>query len=121
MQPVTPIVPGYNLPVTEFAKTQAEYQSLPAFRQADGAVLTRWHLSWRERLRVLCKGDVYLSVLTFNRPLQPIALEVEPPEIEPTVISAQGLTAEDLAKLEAEWIELFHGKDGWGTATKRLT
>jgi len=81
MQPVTPIVPGHDLPVTNFAETQDEYLTLPAFRQDNGTVLTRWRLTWRERLRVLFNGDIYLYVLTFNRPLQPVMLETEPPKI----------------------------------------
>jgi hypothetical protein len=50
MKPQTPIIPGHDLPVTNFAESQDEYQTLPAFRQDDGTVLTRWRLTWKERL-----------------------------------------------------------------------
>lgn len=80
MDPVTPIIPGMNLPVLVIAKDQPEYRPLPAF--VDGSsVLTRWKLSLRERLRVLWRGDIYLTVLTFGRPLQPVRIETMPPTI----------------------------------------
>src|SRR5262245_33924718 len=82
MKPVSPIVPGVDLPETLYAKDQPEYQSLPVFRQEDGTVLSRWHLTWWERMRVLCKGDIYLWVMTVNQPLQPVMLQVERPEVE---------------------------------------
>lgn len=81
MKPATPIIPGHDLPVTNFAETQDEYQTLPAFRQDDGTVLTRWRLTWKERLTVFLRGDLYLFTLTFNKPLQPISLQVERPEV----------------------------------------
>jgi hypothetical protein len=56
-----------------FAKDQPEYQPLPAFRSdsPQGEVITCWNLSFRERLRVLFKGEIWLSMLTFNKPLTP--------------------------------------------------
>jgi len=81
VKPITPIVPGHDLPVVEFAKDQPEYFTLPAHRTLDGVVVTRWQLSWRERLRVLLRGNLWLHVHTFNQPLQPVLLEVVPPEV----------------------------------------
>lgn len=78
-KPISPVVPGLGLPVTAFAKNQPEYQELPAFRMLDGTVLSRWRLTWRERLLVLLRGDVYLWLMTFNRPLQPTQIQVERP------------------------------------------
>jgi hypothetical protein len=79
MKPQTPIIPGHDLPVTNFAESQDEYQTLPAFRQDDGTVLTRWRLTWKERLTIFLRGDLYVFMLTFNKPLQPISMQVEPP------------------------------------------
>lgn len=79
MKPMTRIVPGFNLPVTEFAKNQPEYITLPAWRGEDGMVVTRWSLSWTERLRILFGGSLWLSVLTFNKPLQPVKLTAHCP------------------------------------------
>lgn len=83
MKPVEPILPGCDLPVTRYAETQEEYQTLPVYHQEDGTLLSRWRLTWRERLLVLFTGNIYLWQLTFNQPLQPVMLEVEPPEMQP--------------------------------------
>jgi len=65
--------------VTTYAKDQPEYLPLPCFKEDDGTVITRWRLSWWERLQVLVGGSIWLSVLTFNRPLQPVKLETTCP------------------------------------------
>lgn len=80
MKPSEPIIPGLNLPVTQIAKDQDAYLTLPAHVH-DGTVLSRWHLSWRERLSVLVRGDVYLWVLTCGRPLQPVMLQTDRPHV----------------------------------------
>lgn len=79
MKPITPIVPGFNLPTVEYAKDQPEYNALPAWRGEDGMVVTRWHLSFKERLQVLIGGSIWLTMLTFNKPLQPVKLTTECP------------------------------------------
>jgi hypothetical protein len=81
MKPVSPVMPGYDLPETVYAKNQPEYQPLPVFKADDGTVLSRWHLGWGERLRVLLCGDVYLFVSTFNQALQPVMLQVQQPKM----------------------------------------
>ena len=53
-----------------FAKDQPEYQPLPAFRN-DSEVITCWNLTFKERFRILFKGEIWLSLLTFNKPLTP--------------------------------------------------
>jgi len=63
-----------------YAKDQPEYLPLPAHRATDGRVTTCWRLSWRERLRVLFGGRVWLQMLTFNKPLQPVKLLTVMPE-----------------------------------------
>ena len=57
----------------EFAKDQPEYETLPAFRSSEpnGEVITCWNLTFGERLRILFKGEIWLSLLTFNKPLTP--------------------------------------------------
>lgn len=81
MKPSSPIIPGQQLPETIYAKDQPQYLPLPVWRDTDGAVLSRWHCTWRERLRILITGDVYLWQLTFNQPLQPVNVEAEAPEM----------------------------------------
>jgi hypothetical protein len=58
-----------------FAKHQTEYRALPAILMPDGTVISRWHCSWLDRLRLLWFGDLWLSVLTLNEPLQPIKVD----------------------------------------------
>jgi len=82
MQPVSPVIPGAKLPETVYAKDQPEYNSLPVFKQEDGTILSRWKLSWLERIRVLFCGNVYLWISTFNKPLQPVFMQVEKPIIK---------------------------------------
>jgi len=55
-----------------YAADQPEYQPLPVWRKPGGEVISRWQFSWRDRLAVLFGRDLYVEVLTFNQPLQPI-------------------------------------------------
>jgi hypothetical protein len=82
MKPQTPIIPGHDLPITKYAEYQDQYQTLPAFWQNDGTVLTRWRLTWKERLIAFLRGDLYLFISTGNDPLQPILLQVERPAVD---------------------------------------
>lgn len=61
---------------TVYAKDQKEYQPLPAMKVdgREGIVVTCWKMSFRERLRVIFTGKVWLSCMTFNQPLQPVKL-----------------------------------------------
>lgn len=79
MTPMKKIVPGFNIPVVEFAKDQPEYITLPAVRLPDGTVVTRWSLTWKERLLIAIGGSIWLSIQTFNRPLQPVKLDARCP------------------------------------------
>ena len=67
-----------------FAKDQSEYLPLPAYayKSAKGRVISCWKMGLQERLKVLFTGKVYLSVLTFNKPLQPQLLMVDKPMME---------------------------------------
>jgi hypothetical protein len=80
MLPVTPVIPGRWIPEVTYAENQPEYLPLPAHKCPDGCVTTRWKLSWKERLRVLLSGNIWLQVLTFNAPLQPVKLSCEVPK-----------------------------------------
>lgn len=60
-----------------FAKDQPEYIPLPALRLENGDVITCWHLSDEEIEKIKESKTLYLSVKTFNQPLQPIFLTVE--------------------------------------------
>lgn len=60
-----------------FAKDQSEYGQLPAHMSdtEDGIVVTScWSLSFKERFMLLITGKVWVKVLTFGNPLQPLDL-----------------------------------------------
>ena len=67
-----------------FAEFQPEYLPLPACKLKDeqGTVVTCWRLKFFERLKILIYGRIYLQLLTFNKPLQPIKISVENPFYE---------------------------------------
>ncbi len=59
-----------------YAKNQPPYLPLPAHKTDNGLVTSCWSLSILERLRVLFTGRIYLKMLTFNKPLQPLKVLV---------------------------------------------
>ena len=60
-----------------YAKNQDEYLDLPALKYDDGTVVSCWDLSFKEALKLLFKRKLYVAVLTFNKPLQPMLLTVD--------------------------------------------
>ena len=80
MQPISPIFP--SIPEAEelvFAKNQPQYKQFPAFRYPNGLVVTRWKFSLIERIKFLFSGNLWLSIQTFNNPLQPVKLQLDEP------------------------------------------
>lgn len=64
-----------------YAKNQPPYLPLPAWQKKDerGTVVCCWKADFLERLRILFTGRVYLSMLTFNKPLTPNRIYAENP------------------------------------------
>ena len=62
-----------------YAEDQPEYLPLPVFREKDGTVTSLWKLTLKERIKILFTGKLWLTVLTFNKPLQPLLLRVDYP------------------------------------------
>ena len=62
-----------------YAKNQPEYLPLPCHKSEDGTVTSCWRLSFIDRLRAAFLGRIYLQVLTFNQPLQPLKMGSENP------------------------------------------
>jgi len=56
-----------------YAENQPEYLPLPAYRYntRDGQVVSCWKLSFRERLRLLFTGKLWVSLMMFGQPLTP--------------------------------------------------
>ena len=71
MQPVVPEPRPVEAQSVVFAKDQPEYLQLPA-NANEIYVESKWQFSWRERLLILLRGTLYLTVMTFGEPLQPI-------------------------------------------------
>lgn len=81
MKPVSPVLRKACHQEVTYGADQPEYLPLPAVRDEDGRVTTRWRMTWRERLRVLLTGELYLQILTFNSPLQPVKVTTCEPEV----------------------------------------
>lgn len=81
MKPVSPVIPGENFTETIIAEHQDEYQNLPAIKVEPGMLITRWELTFRDRLRLLFGGSVYLWIMTFGQPLQPLLMQTERPPL----------------------------------------
>jgi hypothetical protein len=65
-----------------FAKDQPEYLPLPAHKTSEGEVISCWSLNLRERFKIFWIGRVWLRVLTFHNPLQPLHPTVDYPFIK---------------------------------------
>jgi hypothetical protein len=78
------ISPNVGLPEITVAEDQHEYLTLTAalVEWDDGSrgILTRWRLTHNEKERVANGEDLYITVLTFGQPLQPIAVVVGEPD-----------------------------------------
>jgi hypothetical protein len=66
-----------------FAKNQPQYQPLPVLKYSspEGDVVSCWALSWKERFRILFSGRIWLCLMTFNDPLQPIYMTTKKAEV----------------------------------------
>lgn len=62
-----------------YAENQPQYRPLPAFKDEDGTVVSCWAPSLKERLKILFTGKIWLSVMTFNNPLQPLLMSADKP------------------------------------------
>lgn len=85
MKPLSPVAydPEDRWGVSEitFAKDKPQYVPLPALKFHDGLVVTRWGFSFLERIQILFGGSVYLGLLTYNQPLQPIKMSTSVQEV----------------------------------------
>ena len=68
----------------KIAEHQAEYNTLPAHVggrfQGYGTVTTFWKPSFLEKLQIVFGGGVWLQMLTFCKPLQPLKMTIKKPE-----------------------------------------
>ena len=64
-----------------YAENQSEYLNLPVHKAEDGLITTCWELSFTERIKVVLTGRIFLQVLTFNKPLQPLKMLSREPKL----------------------------------------
>ena len=66
-----------------FGAEQPEYTQLPAERRPgnSGEIVTCWELNQNEKKIIQETGKIWLSVLTFGLPLQPVFISVEKPDV----------------------------------------
>ena len=57
------------------------YDALPALLFDDGEVVTCWKLSFKDILRLIFTRKLWLSVATFNNPLQPLFMSTNKRDI----------------------------------------
>ena len=57
------------------------YDALPALLFEDGDVVTCWKLSFKDILRLIFTRKLWLSVATFNNPLQPLFMSTNKRDI----------------------------------------
>lgn len=70
-----PIFPELEGAEITFAKDQPEYRSLRTLTD-HATVLTRWTPTADQRQAIMDGADLYLELLTFGGPLQPIRITV---------------------------------------------
>ena len=100
MEPVSPVLAGYEDQEKVLAEAQPQYRPLHVLvaRNLDGDLspsglrLSRWRPTPEERLAISMGADILLYQLTFNIPLQPIRLHVVIPSMEKEIAATMGLT-----------------------------
>ena len=65
-----------------YGENQPEYQPLPALKRKgnSGEIVTCWELSPDELKQIQETGKIWVSMLTFGQPLQPVLVSVDKPE-----------------------------------------
>ncbi len=64
-----------------YAEHQEPYLPLPVYADGKqgGRVFHCWQLTWKERFKILFTGKLWINVLHFGNPLQPIKPMVDSP------------------------------------------
>lgn len=83
MKPISPVIKEFKQFEKVLAKDQPEYLPLPVL-QVDNFTISRWKLSFWERLVVLFTGNLYLQQMNFQQPLQPQLPSVFPLKVQYT-------------------------------------
>jgi hypothetical protein len=70
-----------------YGAEQEEYNNLPAHKTTTGIVAFAFELSDEEVKQVVANKKVYVSLLTFNQPLQPVFLTTSEDAFEDHIIA----------------------------------
>lgn len=82
MYPTSPVLPGHaEMPEVSYGKPGCNDLPAVIIPGPEGEVISRWKMSDDEIALLVNGGDVYLSLMTFGEPLQPILLRVATPEM----------------------------------------
>lgn len=71
MKSTSPVFDGTSIAEVVYAKDQPEYEPLPAVR-SDKTLITRWKLTPDERKRLIDGEDLFIHIMHFGNPLQPL-------------------------------------------------
>lgn len=73
-----PVIDGLEAEEVVYAKDQPQYMPLRTLQSRDQErrVLSRWALTPSQRQAILDGSDIYLELMTFGSPLQPIRIAV---------------------------------------------
>lgn len=81
------VAPRLGLPEIMVAKEQEQYEtvhvSLVDYSDGTKGVILRWRLDDEDRERIAAGEDLYMGLLTFGGPMQPVSLEVGRPDWAP--------------------------------------
>lgn len=77
MKPVT-----FPQALSIFGADQKEYLPLPAYRHKDDwhCVSSCWGMTFKERIKVLFTGKVWVTMPTFGKPLSPVKVSADEPD-----------------------------------------
>jgi len=74
-----PVIEGLESEEVVFAKDQPEYTPLRCLvgLGVDRRVMSRWTLTPEQRKKIAEGADIYLTLLTYGEPLQPILMGIQ--------------------------------------------
>jgi hypothetical protein len=83
MYPVVPIERNLDLAVTAVPFGTEQGRTIPVYvcRNREGTLLSRWRLTWRERLRVFFKGEVFMTIDECGESHPAVLLHANPPRL----------------------------------------
>lgn len=100
MKPISPVIIGLE-PYEVHLPCQGQQpgtQPLTVLRSPDGRFMTRWTLTDEERKEIAEGADLYITLWTFNQGMDPLAVQVMRPDMDPEIVKA-GLALEDDLRL----------------------